>query len=153
MYVHNNLFDYRRSFLLPEEIRSHATQFSHFKIYAQFEMEYFSLCNFQTNHACNKCDQTLSLYIHTGMTFIVPVRNCVNTKRFPPYIFKFVIFAIFAIFAHGCFQLARKILVTFAIFAIFAVILGPLFASLLSKSGILLHLLFLRFLRYLSWVF
>ena len=79
----------------------------------------------------------------------------------------------------GCFKLARKILVTFAIFAIFADILdpflasllsksgillnllfcdicehfGPLLGSLLSKSGILLNLLFLRFLRYLSWVF
>ena len=54
---------------------------------------------------------------------------------------------------HGCFQLARKILVTFAIFAIFADISGPFLASFLCKSGILLHLVFLRYLRYLSWVF
>ena len=51
---------------------------------------------------------------------------------------------------HGCFKLARKILVTFAIFAIIADISGPFLASLLSKSGILLHLLLLR---YLSRVF
>ena len=54
---------------------------------------------------------------------------------------------------HGCFQLARKILVTFAIFAIFADISGPFLISSFSKSGILLNLLFLRFLRYLSRVF
>ena len=59
-------------------------------------------------------------------------------------------FCDFCNICHGCFQLARKILVTFAIFAD---ILGPFLASLLSKSGILLHLLFLRFLRYLSRVF
>ena len=47
----------------------------------------------------------------------------------------------------------RKILLTFAIFAVFADISGPFLASLLSKSGILLNLFFLRFLRYLSWVF
>ena len=35
---------------------------------------------------CKSNKQTLLLYIHTGLTFIVPVRNCVNTKRFPPYI-------------------------------------------------------------------
>ena len=52
-----------------------------------------------------------------------------------------------------CFKLARKILVTFAIFAIIADISGPFLASLLSKSGILSHFLFLRFLRYLSRVF
>ena len=51
---------------------------------------------------------------------------------------------------HGCFQLERKNLVTFAIFAD---ILGPFLASLLSKSGILSHLLFLRFVRYLLRVF
>ena len=39
---------------------------------------------------------------------------------------------------------------TFAIFAIFGDISGPFLASFLSKSGILLHLLFLR---YLSWMF
>ena len=49
-----------------------------------------------------------------------------------------------------CFKLARKILVTFAIFADIS---GPFLASLLSKSGILLHLLFLLYLRYLSQVF
>ena len=49
-----------------------------------------------------------------------------------------------------CFTLARKILVTFAIFAIIADISGPFLASLLSKSRILLNLLFLR---YLSRVF
>ena len=40
-------------------------------------------------------------------------------------------------------------IVTFAIFAIFADISGPFLTSSLSKSGILLHLLFLRYLRYL----
>ena len=35
----------------------------------------------------------------------------------------------------------------------FVDISGPFLASLLSKSGILLHLLFLRFFRYLSGVF
>ena len=54
---------------------------------------------------------------------------------------------------HGRFQHARKILVTSAIFAIFADTSGPFLVSLLSKSGMLLHLLFLRFLRYLSWMF
>ena len=39
------------------------------------------------------------------------------------------------------------------IFAIFADISGPFLASLLSKSGILLHLLFLRCLRYLALAF
>ena len=43
---------------------------------------------------------------------------------------------------HGCFQLARKMLVTFAIFADIS---GPFLASLLSKSWFLLDLLFLRF--------
>ena len=47
---------------------------------------------------------------------------------------------------HGCFQLARKILV---IFAIFADISWPFLVSSFSKYGILLNLLFLRFLRYL----
>ena len=46
----------------------------------------------------------------------------------------------------GCFQLARKILVTFAIFARFADISGPFLVSSFSKSGILLNLLFLRYL-------
>ena len=50
-------------------------------------------------------------------------------------------------------RMARKILVTFATFAIFADISGPFLASLLFKSGILLHLLFLGYLRYLSRVF
>ena len=51
---------------------------------------------------------------------------------------------------YGCFKPARKILVTFAIFADLS---GPFLASSFSKSRILLHLLFLRFLGYLSWVF
>ena len=50
---------------------------------------------------------------------------------------------------HGCFKLARNILVTFATFAIFADILGPFLISSFAKSRILLHLLLLRFLRYL----
>ena len=62
-------------------------------------------------------------------------------------------FCDFCDICHGCFRLARKILVTFAIFAIIADISGPFLASLLSKSGILLHLLFLLYLRYLSQVF
>ena len=62
-------------------------------------------------------------------------------------------FCDFCDICHGCVKLARKILVTFAMFAIFADISGPFLASLLSKSGILLHSLFFRFLRYLSWVF
>ena len=53
----------------------------------------------------------------------------------------------------GCFQLARKILVSFAIFTIFADISGPFLASSISESWFLLDLLFLRFLRYLSRVF
>ena len=44
-------------------------------------------------------------------------------------------------------------IVTFAIFAIFADISGPFLTSSLSKSGILLHLLFLRCLRYLALAF
>ena len=43
---------------------------------------------------------------------------------------------------------ARKILVTFAIFARFEGFWRPLFAMFLSKSRILLNLLFLLFLRY-----
>ena len=66
---------------------------------------------------------------------------------------EFCYICYFCDICHGCFKLARKILVTFAMFAIFADISGPFLASLLSKSGILLHLLFFRFLRYLSWVF
>ena len=62
-------------------------------------------------------------------------------------------FCDFCDICHGCFKLARKILVTFAIFAIFADISGPFLASSFSKSWFLLDLLFLRFLRYLSWVF
>ena len=50
-------------------------------------------------------------------------------------------------------RMARKILVTFATFAIFADISGPFLVSSFSRSGILLHLLFLRFLRYFSRVF
>ena len=50
-------------------------------------------------------------------------------------------------------RIARKILVTFATFAIFADISGPFLISSFSRSGVLLNLLFLRFLQYLSWVF
>ena len=59
-------------------------------------------------------------------------------------------FCDFCDISHRCFKLARKILVTFAIFADIS---GPLLISSFSKSGILLHLLFFRFLRYLSRVF
>ena len=59
-------------------------------------------------------------------------------------------FCDFCDICHGCFQHATKILVTFAIFADIS---GPFLVSSLSKSRILLNLLFLRFLRYLSWVF
>ena len=52
---------------------------------------------------------------------------------------------------HGCFQLARKILVTFAIFAIFVDISGSFLVSFFSKSCYLLDLLFLRFLWYCKW--
>ena len=62
-------------------------------------------------------------------------------------------FCDFCDICHGCFQLARKILVSFAIFAVFADISGPFLVSSFSKSGILLNLLFLRFLRYLSRAF
>ena len=62
-------------------------------------------------------------------------------------------FCDFCDICHGCVKLAGKILVTFAIFAIFADISGPFLASFLCKSGILLHLVFLRHLRYFSWVF
>ena len=62
-------------------------------------------------------------------------------------------FCDFCDICHWCFKLARKILVTFAIFAIFADISGPFLAFSFSKSWFLLDLLFLRYLRYLSWVF
>ena len=52
-----------------------------------------------------------------------------------------------------CFQLAKKILVTFAIFAIFSDISGSFLASFVSKSWFLLDLLFLQFLRYLYVIF
>ena len=70
-----------------------------------------------------------------------------------PLLAQICYFCDFSHVCHGCFQLARKILVTFAIFAIFADISGPFLVSSFSKSRILLNLLFLRFLRYLSWVF
>ena len=54
---------------------------------------------------------------------------------------------------HGCFQLARNILVTFAIFAILADFSGLFLVSSFSKTRVLLNLLFLRFLRHLSRVF
>ena len=59
-------------------------------------------------------------------------------------------FCDFCDISHRCFKLARKNLVTLAIFADIS---GPLLISSFSKSGILLHFLFLRFLRYLSRVF
>ena len=89
-------------------------------------------------------------------------------------------FFYFCNICHGCFQLARKILVIFAIFAIIADISGSFLVSPFSKSRILLNvcyicdfcghfgvflgffffkswflldLLFLRFLRYLLVIF
>ena len=62
-------------------------------------------------------------------------------------------FCDFCDICRGCFQLARKILVSFAIFTIFADISGPFLASSICESWFLLDLLFLRFLRYLSRVF
>ena len=55
--------------------------------------------------------------------------------------------------SHGYYELPRQILVTFAIIAIFADISGSFLASSFSKSWFLLDFIFLRFLRYLSWVF
>ena len=55
-------------------------------------------------------------------------------------------FCHFCDICHGCFQLARKILVTFAIFADIS---GSFLVSFFSKYWFLLDLLFLRFLWYL----
>ena len=52
---------------------------------------------------------------------------------------KFVILAIFVVFSTRCFQVGRKILVTFALFAGFS---GPFFVFSLSKSRILSNWLF-----------
>ena len=59
---------------------------------------------------------------------------------------KFVIPGIGSIFVEVFFLFAMKILVTFAIFAAFS---RPFLAFSLSKSRILLNLLFMLFLRYL----
>ena len=65
---------------------------------------------------------------------------------------KFVIFAIFAIFVTGV--LARKKNPCyFCDLCNNGDISGPFSVSSFSKSRILLNLLFLRYLRYLSWVF
>ena len=68
------------------------------------------------------------------------------------YICYFCDFCDFCDICHGCFKLARKILLTFAIFAIFADISAPFLASLLSKSGILLHVIFAIFAIFVTGV-
>ena len=62
----------------------------------------------------------------------------------------FLLDCYFCDICQGCFQLGRKILVTFTIFADIS---GSFLASFFSKSWFLLDLLFLRFLRYLKVIF
>ena len=62
-------------------------------------------------------------------------------------------FCDFCDICHGCFSSQEKSLLLLRFLRYFSDISGPFLVSSFSKSGILLNLLFLQFLRYLSWVF
>ena len=93
-------------------------------------------------NSCYFCDVCGLFEVLLGHFFVSTVWNLVK-----------IVIAVFAIFVTRYFKPTRKILVTFAIFETFANISTPFLTSSLSKSRILLHLLFLRFFRYLSSMF
>ena len=70
-----------------------------------------------------------------------------------PLLAQICYFCDFSHVCHGCFQLARELLVTFAFLRYLGTFRNLSSFLLFLSLGILLNLLFLRFLRYLSRVF